>query len=1276
MNIRFRKFSGRAASRSLLLAGLVVAVAIAARSFERTAAAQDAQWIWTTEHKKDAIPQTACHFRKSFNLDGVPESGQMIIAADDTYELFVNGRRVAEGEVPKRLDKIDITEYLAKGRNLVAIKVTNKNGPTAALAARVNVKERGSDWTSYSTNDSWKASLKPLPLWNMPVYNDARWGISQVFGPLGGTAPWDRAAEVPADQQQNHERFKVHPSFTVQRVVGNDPAGSLIAMTFDEFGRIIASREKGPLLLISDTNKDQIPDQVKVYCDKVKNCQGILSLNGEVFVTADGPDGAALYKLADRDHNGTLEDVATLIRFKGEMGEHGLHGITLGPDGMLYVMVGNHTAPEREYDANSPHRNFYEGDIVPRYEDPGGHAVGVKVPGGVVLRTDTEGNTVQLVAGGLRNAYDLVFNREGELFAHDSDMEADEGTPWYYPTQVFHVTQGAEFGWRSGWSRFSEYYVDNLPGILDTGRGSPTGAVLYDHFMFPVRYQQGLFLADWSEGRILAVTLKKSGASYTASSEVFLQGEPLNVTDLAVGPDGSLYFTTGGRGTNGGVYRITWKGTVPEAEKNLGEGISAAIRQPQLSSSWGRQSVAAIKDQLGPKWDRALPAVAQNPGNPPNYRLRALDLMQLFGPIPTTEVLVTLAKDKSEQVRAKAADGMALHPTDETREALIKLLDDPDRVVRRKALEAFVRAEQAAPAEKVLKLLASDDRAESWAARRLLERTKVDEWREQMLTAKDQRVFIQGSLALMICQPNAENAKDILARCETLMGEFISDRNFIDLMRMMQIAIIRGELPPESVPELRALLAEEYPSGDALINRELVRLLVYLQCPTVTDRFFAFLKSDAPAIEKLHLALHMRFLSEGWAPGKKLELLKYYETAQKLKGGSSYSHYVVNVTRDFGKTLSEEESRQVLSKGADWPNAALGALYKVPEQLDEATLTTLKELDRRLASRSGDTIHRLRVGIVAVLARSGDEAAFKHLREIWEQDPERRQAVAMGLAQSPEGENWRYLLKSLTLLEGKAAQEVLAKLRTVEQAPEEPEYYRQVILRGLLLKEQGAQTAIGLLEFWTGETPYTVTDEWEQKLAAWQKWYADKYPTRPEAVLPTPTTDNKWKLAELMQFLNGEEGAKGTSEKGFEVYKKAQCNKCHRFGDSGEPLGPDLSSISKRFTKREILEAILFPSHIISDQFASKTVITKGGLKYTGIVAAGGTGETIVLQETGKKVFLDAGEIEETVPSKTSAMPTGLLNPLTQQEIADLFAYLGTATKEVASKPKVYAVPK
>src|SRR4029450_10885155 len=88
----------------------------------------------------------------------------------------------------------------------------------------------------------------------------------------------------------------------------------------------------------------------------------------------------------------------------------------------------------------APHHHYYEADLVPpRYEDARGHAVGVKAPGGSVLRTDTTGNVVELVAGGLQNPYDIAFTREGELLTADSDMEWDSGLSWYRPTRVNHL---------------------------------------------------------------------------------------------------------------------------------------------------------------------------------------------------------------------------------------------------------------------------------------------------------------------------------------------------------------------------------------------------------------------------------------------------------------------------------------------------------------------------------------------------------------------------------------------------------------------------------------------------------------------------------------------------------------------------------------------------------------------------------------------------------------------------------------------------------------------
>ena len=263
--------------------------------------------------------------------------------------------------------------------------------------------------------------------------------------------------------------------------------------------------------MISDKDEDGIPEHVTVYCDQVTNCHGILALNGDIFVTGDGPEGSALYHLSDADRNGELEGVKAIVKFDHKSGEHGPHGLRLGPDGMIYIAVGNHAKAIGETGDGETLRVSYEGDLLPRYEDPNGHAMGVKAPGGTIIRTDTNGSMVEIVAGGLRNAYDLVFHPEGSLFVHDSDMESDLQTSWYRPTALFDVPEGGELGWRTGWAKWPEYYTDRLPNLLDTGRAAPTGATCYEHHMFPARYHQSLFLADWSEGRILNVRLKLAG---------------------------------------------------------------------------------------------------------------------------------------------------------------------------------------------------------------------------------------------------------------------------------------------------------------------------------------------------------------------------------------------------------------------------------------------------------------------------------------------------------------------------------------------------------------------------------------------------------------------------------------------------------------------------------------------------------------------------------------------------------------------------------------------
>ena len=182
-------------------------------------------------------------------------------------------------------------------------------------------------------------------------------------------------------------------------------------------------------------------------------------------------------------------------------------------------------------------------------------------PQGWIARTDPDGKEWELIASGMRNPFDIAFNRDGELFTYDADMEWDIGEPWYRPTRVNHVISGAEFGFRNGSAKWPAYYIDSFGAVVDIGPGSPTGITFGYGAKFPEKYRDALFISDWSFGKLRAVHLKPEGASYTAEVEEFVSGQPLPVTDVVINPsDGAMYLAVGGRGTQSALYRVTYTG--------------------------------------------------------------------------------------------------------------------------------------------------------------------------------------------------------------------------------------------------------------------------------------------------------------------------------------------------------------------------------------------------------------------------------------------------------------------------------------------------------------------------------------------------------------------------------------------------------------------------------------------------------------------------------------------------------------------------------------------
>jgi putative heme-binding domain-containing protein len=397
---------------------------------------------------------------------------------------------------------------------------------------------------------------------------------------------------------------------------------------------------------------------------------------------------------------------------------------------------------------------------------------------------------------------------------------------------------------------------------------------------------------------------------------------------------------------------------------------------------------------------------------------------------------------------------------------------------------------------------------------------------------------------------------------------------------------------------------------------------------------------------------------------QKLELVSFLERARALKGGHSFVGYIENISRDFFADLSESERTVLLQEGTKWPSSALSVLAKLPPGADAATLEQIRRLDQRLAGlEESEAVRKLGIGIVAVLGRSGDSESMSYLREMYQRDPTRRGYIAMALAQSPDGDNWPLLVQSLPIVEGVFAQEVLQKLATVDQVPQKPEPVRQVILRGLKLGDNGGQYAVALLEKWTDQKLGQPTDKPTTALGAWQKWFSETYPNEPEPSLPAEIPQSRWTQDELLSYLSSAEALAASAERGGEVFAKAQCAACHRFGERGESIGPDLTTVSQRFQKKEILESILYPSQVISDQYASRTVLLRDGRSATGIVAPQGDGSLVVLQSNGQKLRVPKDSIEDVTPTKKSAMPENLLNALSLEEIADLFAFLGESPR-------------
>ncbi len=533
-------------------------------------------WIWGA---KNNIAKQEVWFRSSFELKEAPTKAQLLAVADNHCKVWLNGKQLGGTDEWHEPFSTEVAANLKAGVNTIAILGRNDGG-IAAMAFRLSADKT----VLAESGASWKTSLTdPGKGWEAAEFDDAKWTAASVVKKMG-EAPWGNAfaesktagkktaatkkapaaaagKRTPTTSVAAADELILRPGFKAELLynVPKPEQGSWVSLAVSPEGDLVAGDQGGVLWHIS--LKDPAKPVVTKIATQFIGCHGLLFAHGALYGCTSEKGKGDIWRIRDTKGDGSYAEQTMLRSLKGS-GEHGPHQLVLDRDGSILVFGGNHTKLPDDEKAGAPAKHYDEDDLLKKFEDPNGHAAGIKAVGGWIARMDKDGKDWIRVTTCFRNPYDGAVAPDGDIFAYDSDMEWDMGAPWYRPTRINLCTPGGELGWRSGSGNNPLALVDSQPSLVDIGPGSPTGCTMGTGAKFPAAYQRAFFACDWTYATLYAIILEPEGGAWKARKEVFAAGKPFSVTDAVIRPqDGAMYVTIGGRGGQAALYRITYQGT-------------------------------------------------------------------------------------------------------------------------------------------------------------------------------------------------------------------------------------------------------------------------------------------------------------------------------------------------------------------------------------------------------------------------------------------------------------------------------------------------------------------------------------------------------------------------------------------------------------------------------------------------------------------------------------------------------------------------------------------
>ena len=1098
-------------------------------------------------------------------------------------------------------------------------------------------------------------------------------------------APMPKVVPARADAGEDLG-LTIPEGFTVTRYADDTLAHDIFAMTIDTQGRVVVSGP-GYVKILVDSDNDGVADRTIHFADGPKSgAQGLYFYGRNLLCTGDA--GLIHYKDENADDRADgPPDVLLKIKTGGE---HHAHAIRRGPDGWWYLIAGNFADVTKGYVTES--------------------ASPVKDPhGGVILRLKPDASGAEIVADCFRNAYDFDFNPQGELFAYDSDGEREISLPWYLPTRLFHVVPGGSQGWISDNCKHPDYFLDAAPVVATTGRGSPAGMVCYRHTQFPEKYRGGLFILDWTFGRVMHVPLTPQGATYApvpAGEFIAARGQMgFAPTDIEVGLDGSLYLCVGGRGTHGTVYKVKYTGSHSSHSQHRlftatdvdtpEQRLTACLESPQPTSSWSRSYWVPLATRLGAQ---AFLSAALDEGQPAASRIRAIEILtDLFAGLPGTAAEI-LATAKSPEIRARAVWSLGVRPPQGlTASVIIQFLNDSDAMVRRRALETASRL--SAHAGKLLPAVAKctndDDRLVRMAAARLLPNLKPEQFKEVADAARklSWRAALTTTLGYIwrtqsANQPYNSYAVDIGRRI--LEGKHSAELK-LEAARLLQIAIgdigtddrvgpafeayaPGADLAPHEreLDPLRIALARIFPTENRPLDLELARLAAMIAPANddLLDKIVSKITSESPPVDDIHYLIVASRLPA--TPGE--------VQRDKIAAG------LLNLERKL--------AARDMQKDANW-NVRVGEIYSALATRDKALAGRI--VSDSLFGRPGHVIFMSKLNeqqmhqaiaafvraveadpdypwnndVVFVVGFGKTAEHYELVRKQFEKY-ELRMAALMVLAEAPQPQDRERFAAGLdsvpieilttctTALEklpaAKDAVELTALVKTLRRLGDEK---NEFALRERIVKllERNTNEKIG---FVFGPAGYKPQPEPVEK---WTNWVTQHYPEEAARQLGGTEAD----LSGLKDRLAAVEWDTGDIERGRKLYVSRGCAQCH---GAGSGLGPDLSGVTSRFSRDDLFIAIAMPNRDVSPRYQTTLVETKSGKVYTGMQVYESADVRVLRNSVNQTFRIETRDIESERKLTKSLMPEGLMKDLKDDDLSDLYTYLKSLSTRTAELNK------